>query len=141
MTRLVAPVVTGIAILLAFTGAASAQDIVHAPISPTFGGNPFNSAHILGVAGAQNDYKAPAATPQSQAELFSRQLQSRLLSALASQVTDAIFGENPQERGTITFGDQTITFVRGLESVKLTIVDRAAGTTTEIEIPTFLDVV
>lgn len=141
MTRLVVPAFAGLTISLALSGAALAQDLVHAPVSPTFGGNPFNSAHILGVAGAQNDYKAPAATPQSQAELFSRQLQSRLLSALASQVTDAIFGENPQERGTITFGDQTITFERGLDSVKLTIVDKTAGTTTNIEIPTFVDVV
>lgn len=118
---------------------AAAQDLSYTPTNPSFGGNPFNSAHLLGVAGAQNKYKEPT-TATSQADLFSRQLQSRLLSALASQVTDAIFGDNPQDNGTITFGDQTITFVRGLDSVKLSISDAATGTVTDIEIPTFVDV-
>jgi curli production assembly/transport component CsgF len=119
---------------------AMAQDLSYTPTNPSFGGNPFNSSHLLGVAGAQNDYKEPTSAT-SQADLFSRQLQSRLLSALASQVTDAIFGDDPQESGTITFGDQTITFVRSLDSVKLSISDAATGTVTDIEIPTFVDVV
>lgn len=118
---------------------AVAQDMSYTPNSPTFGGNPFNSSHLLGVASAQNKYKE-ATTATSQAELFSKQLQSRLLSALASQVTDAIFGDNPQENGTITFGGQTITFVRSLDWVKLTISDAETGAVTDIEIPTFVDV-
>lgn len=120
---------------------ALAQDMVYQPINPTFGGNPFNSSHLLGVAGAQNKTKDPASTAtNSQADIFSRQLQSRLLSALSSQIVDAIFGENPQERGTITFGGQTITFVRGLEDVTLTITDNTTGEVTTIVVPTFLDV-
>ncbi|HKK30899.1 MAG TPA: curli assembly protein CsgF, partial [Alphaproteobacteria bacterium] len=81
-----------------------AQDLVHEPISPTFGGNPFNSNHILGTAQAQNDTTDPdARTNDRQADIFARQLQSRLLSALSTQIVDAIFGENPQEQGTISF--------------------------------------
>ena len=57
------------------------------------------------------------------------------LKALAGQVTDAIFGDNPAENGTVSFGDQVVTFQRGLDTVLLTVVDLAAGTTTEIEIP------
>lgn len=122
-------------------GAARAQDIVYEPINPSFGGNPFNSAHLLGIAGAQNKTKDPAtATTNSQADIFARQLQSRLLSALSSQIVDAIFGENPQESGTITFGGQTIKFERGLESVTLTIIDDATGEVTTIVVPTFLKV-
>lgn len=124
---------------MACAAPAVAQDLSYTPTNPSFGGNPFNSSHLLGVAGAQNDYTAPTSTT-SQADLFSRQLQSRLLSALASQVTDAIFGENPQESGTITFGGQTISFVRSLDSVKLSITDDATGTVTDIEIPTFIEV-
>lgn len=124
----------------AAAGAASAQDMVYTPINPSFGGNPFNSAHLLGLANAQNNETDPSrATSTSQADQFSRQLQSRLLSALASQVTDAIFGDDPQERGRIVFGGQTIEFVRGLESVVLTITN-ADGSVTTIEIPTFIDV-
>ena len=121
----------------AFT--AEAQELVYQPINPSFGGNSFNSSHLLSIANGQNDHSAPAAdeTGSSQAELFARQLQSRLLSGLAASVTEAIFGENPQESGVVQFGDQRIEFVRGLDSVTLTIFDAAAGTSTEIIIPLF----
>lgn len=42
---------------VAFGAAAQAQDIVYEPVNPSFGGNPFNSAHLLGIANAQNDFK------------------------------------------------------------------------------------
>lgn len=114
--------------------------MVYRPVNPTFGGNPFNSQHLLGIANAQNKFKDPEAADRgSEADIFARQLQSRLLSALSSQIVDAIFGENPQERGTIQFGDQKIEFVRGLDSVTLTITS-ANGEVTTIVIPTFISV-
>ena len=120
---------------------AAAQDLTYEPVNPSFGGNPFNSAHLFGIANAQNDYRDPRASSNaSQSDVFARQLQSRLLSALSSQIVDAIFGENPQERGTITFGGQTINFVRGLDSVSLTIRNDDTGEVTEIVIPTFISV-
>ena len=120
---------------------AAAQDLTYQPIDPTFGGNPFNSAHLLGIANSQNDYKDPkATTTNSQADLFARQLQSRLLSALSSQIVDAIFGENPQQSGTISFGGQTIDFSRGLEEVTLNITNDETGEVTTIVIPTFIEV-
>lgn len=126
---------------LAFAAPAAAQDITYQPIDPSFGGNPFNSAHLLGIANGQNDYKDPnATTNNSQADIFARQLQSRLLSALSSQIVDAIFGENPQESGTISFGGQTINFERSLTEVTLTITDDDTGEVTTIVIPTFIDV-
>lgn len=124
--------------ILAATGlAAAAQELVYKPVNPSFGGDSFNSAHLLGIANAQNDYKDPNAptTGNSQVDQFLRQLQSRLLSSLAGQVNDAIFGDNPQQSGTITFGDQVITFVRLLDSVSLTITDNTTGAVTEISIP------
>jgi curli production assembly/transport component CsgF len=121
--------------------APAAAEIVYQPTNPSFGGNPFNSSHLLGIANAQNTYTDPRAqTSSSDADLFARQLQSRLLSALSSQITDAIFGANPQERGTITFGGQTISFVRTLESVQLAITNNDSGEVTNIEIPTFVKV-
>ncbi|MDP4539139.1 curli assembly protein CsgF [Qipengyuania sp. DY56-A-20] len=125
----------------AVTVPAAAQDITYQPIDPSFGGNPFNSAHLLGIANAQNDYKDPTSTQNSsQADIFARQLQSRLLSALSSQIVNAIFGENPQESGTISFGGQTINFVRSLTEVTLTITDNDTGEVTTIVIPTFIEV-
>ena len=129
------------AMCLGISGAAAAQDMVYAPVNPSFGGNPFNSAHLLGIANAQNNFKDPkSAASGSQADIFSRQLQSRLLSALSSQIVDAIFGDNPQQSGTIKFGGQTISFDRGLTEVTLTITDDGTGEVTTIVVPTFIDV-
>jgi len=138
--RIPAALLAGVA-ALAISGTASAQDIVYEPVNPSFGGNPFNSAHLLGIANAQNNFKDPKAKDSgSQADIFARQLQSRLLSALSSQIVDAIFGENPQEHGIIKFGGQTIEFTRGLEEVTLVITDDSTGEVTTIVIPTFLEV-
>ncbi len=116
--------------------AASASDLVYTPQNPSFGGNPFNSAHLLGVANAINNYKDPAAINNSDpAAQFLRTLQSRLLSAVASQITDLIFGENAQDSGIIRFGDQEISFVRGVDSVTLTITNLADGSVTEVIVP------
>lgn len=119
---------------------SSAQDLVYQPVNPSFGGNPFNSDHLLGLATAQNKYTDPAAARANatQANNFAQQLQSRLLSALSSQVVEAIFGENPQEQGTIKFGGQTVEFFRSLDEVTLTITDDATGGITTIVIPTFI---
>ena len=127
--------------LLVAVAPAAAQDLVHEPISPTFGGNPFNSQHVLGVANANNDFRDPRATSSnSQADIFARQLQSRLLSALSSQIVDAIFGDNPQESGTISFGGQTIEFFRSLEEVTLIIKNDTTGEETRIVVPLFIEV-
>ncbi|MFN7055067.1 curli assembly protein CsgF [Hyphomonas sp.] len=125
------------AIFASVSAPALAQQLVYAPINPSFGGDSFNSSHLLAIANAQNTYRDPNApsVSNSQMDQFLRQLQSRLLSSLAAQVNDAIFGPNPQESGTITFGDQIITFVRGLDSVTLTIKDLSTGTVTEVIIP------
>lgn len=126
---------------LACAAPATAQDITYQPINPSFGGNPFNSAHLLGLANAQNNTRDPSAkTNSTQADIFAQQLQSRLLSALSGQIVGAIFGDNPQQSGTITFGGQTIKFDRGLEDVTLTITDDATGQVTTIVVPTFIKV-
>ncbi|WP_235525640.1 curli assembly protein CsgF [Sphingomonas sp. Leaf34] len=115
---------------------ATASELVYTPINPSFGGNPFNSAHLLGVATAQSKYKDPTALNSSDpASQFLRTLQSRLLSSLATQITDVIFGDNAQQSGLIRFGDQEISFVRGIDSVTLTITNNADGSVTVIVVP------
>jgi curli production assembly/transport component CsgF len=130
-----------LAAVFVFAVPAAAQDVVYRPVSPTFGGNPFNSNHVLGVANANNDNRDPrAANSDSQADIFARQLQSRLLSALSSQIVDAIFGDNAQEQGTITFGGQTIEFFRSLDEVTLIIRNDETGEETRIVVPLFITV-
>ena len=128
--------------------AVMAGQLIFTPVNPSFGGNPLNSSHLLGLASAQRSATASDANASSSsgstsgtgsttgttsAQLFVSQLQGRLLSALASQVTDAIFGTNPQDHGTVTFGDTTVTFDRTLDSIRLQI-DDATGSTV-IEVP------
>lgn len=119
---------------------AYASDIVYTPINPSFGGSPFNSAHLLGIASAQNKYKDPASDSKNNpADQFVRTLQSRLLSSLSTQITNLIFGENAKDSGLIKFGDQEISFVRGLDSVTLTITNLSDGSVTEIVVPLLTD--
>ncbi len=118
------------------TQPAYASDLSHEFVNPSFGGSSFNSAHLLGVANAINPYKDPAAANSNDpAQQFLRTLQSRLLSAVASQITDLIFGDNPKESGLIKFGDQEISFVRGADGVTLTITNGLDGSVTEIVVP------
>jgi len=118
--------------------AALAQDLVYEPVNPSFGGNAFNSAHLLAIANAQNDFSPPTAevTDQSELDAFVRSLQSRLLSSLSTQVANAIFGEDAQDEGRIVFGDQVVEFVRTLDGIQLTITE-ADGSQTVITIPLF----
>lgn len=134
-TRLAGIAIAATATLLS-SGTARASELVYTPINPSFGGNPFNSAHLLGIATAQSKYKDPTAISASDpASQFLRTLQSRLLSSLASQITDVIFGENAQQSGLIRFGDQEISFTRGIDSVTLTITNNADGSVTTIVVP------
>jgi len=121
-----------------FASGAAAQELVYEPVNPSFGGNSFNSSHLLAIANAQNDYERPETESSTSSDLdrFIRSLQSRLLSSLSTQVANAIFGEDAQDEGTIRFGDQTVSFVRTLDGIELTITD-ADGTVTVITIPTF----
>jgi curli production assembly/transport component CsgF len=136
------------AILFVFPALGS--DLVYTPINPAFGGNPMNSSHLLAVASAQRTATAsdaPVSSPgtggtgggggssTSNVDLFISQLQGRLLSALASQVTDAIFGSNPQPNGMITFGDTTIVFDNTGATIELTITNNLTGEITIISVP------
>ena len=96
-------------------------------MNPSFGGNPGNSGS--GGGGGTTDGR------DTRADLFVRQLEGRLLSALSAQVTEAIFGDTPQDQGTVEFGDTTITFNRTPEAITLDIIDAVNGTTTTITVP------
>ncbi len=125
-----------IAANIAFVGRASAQQLYYTPINPAFGGNPFNSTQLEADASAQNQYKNTGTTANlTQAQLFAQQLQSQLLASLANQVSQAIFGPNAQSQGTFSFGGESVSFVRGLGEITVTITD-TTGAQTVIQLPT-----
>lgn len=125
------------AAVLAAAGPTAAQDLVFTPVNPSFGGDPFNSSHLLEIANAQRPEKKRDLYDDelTMSELFLQQLESRLLSAVAADVTDAIFGEGAVDSGSVTFADQFVQFERGLDSVTLIVTDLSTGGSTTIEIP------
>ncbi len=126
-------------LLLLVCAASTRADIIYKPINPSFGGDPFNSNHLQGLAASQNQFKPESTnSKQSDSERFISMLESRLYSGLASQVAEAIFGDNAQPSGTITFDDQTIVFNNTGTSIELTITDLNTGEVTNIVIPTLV---
>lgn len=124
---------------VSMASAASAQELKFQFINPSFGGNPFNSDHLLAIATAQRPER-PASEDGTtgeltEAQLFARQIQSRLLSALSSSVVEAITGSSPGTTGEFTVGDQKISFERTLSEIKLTIFDNTTGENTVISVP------
>ena len=117
---------------------ANAGNLIYTPINPSFGGSPFNSAHLTGLANTQNEHKPSSSNPlatQSASARFAQQLQSQLYAGLAQKVSEAIFGKNAQNQGTYSFGDQKISFVNDGSQVTLTILNTTTGESTEISVP------
>jgi len=120
--------------LFVIAAGAEASEITFKPINPSFGGNPFNDGHLLATANVQNKFQARR-EERDLSEQFVRSLQSRLFSSLATQVQEAIFGDDPQDNGTFVVGDQQVSFVRGLEVITLEISNLTDGSSTVIEVP------
>jgi curli production assembly/transport component CsgF len=124
------------AVLLFTFDMPAAADIVYKPVNPSFGGDSFNSSHLQGLAGAQNQFtKTSKSSTQTTSERFLSMLQTRLYSSLASQVAEAIFGDNAQPSGTIVFDDQQIAFVNTGTEIQLTVTDFTTGQVTNITVP------
>ncbi len=123
--------------LLLLTTATASADLIYRPINPSFGGDPFYSNHLQGLATAQKRFKEQSTSrSQSPTERFLSMLQSRLYSTLASQVSEAIFGEDAQPNGTIVFDDQQVTFINTGTEIQLIVTDFTTGQVTNIIVPT-----
>ena len=125
-----------------------ASDMVHSFRSPAFNGIGYSS-HMLTIENLartrKQSIKDVAKAEAEQAKLqasntplntFSNNLQARIYSQLASQVTDAIFDSGEATFGVINLqGGATVTWQRSGDFATLYIVDPASGTTTQITVP------
>ena len=59
MAKVSNSIIAGTVLLLSLNGIAAAGQLVYRPVNPSFGGDPFNSAHLLGIANANDRYKDP----------------------------------------------------------------------------------
>jgi len=121
------------------------QDLVYQPVNPSFGGDAFNSSHLLSIANIdrpdppRRDSPFDTGVEDSQADFFVRQLESRILSRLSADIVDAIFGPDAEPSGTFQFDDTTIFFETLLDgTILIEITDLTDGGVTEIEIPSFI---
>ena len=120
----------------ALASEAQAQELVHRFINPAFGGNPFNSDHLLATANADRP-KEPqnTAPPASDEELIARQIRGRFLSDLSADITEAIATAKPGQSGNFEFGDQRISFTRTQTETRITFVNARTGERSEVVIP------
>jgi len=139
MKKLSSTVTISAAVLVTCFGAAqaTAQELTQRFINPSFGGNPFNSDHLRGIAALDRppSPSQSATSGLSEQQLLVRQIQSRLLSSLSSGLVEAITGASPGTSGEFIIGDQRITYERTLTEIRLTFFNETTGETTEIVLP------
>lgn len=116
-----------------------AQDFSYKPVNPSFGGDSFNSSHLLSLAERQNMFVPGPSTSDpfsnNNSQLFERQIQSALLSRISAQIVDEILGETASESGNFSIGGTQIDFERIDGIIAITISDDLSGGSTLIEIP------
>jgi hypothetical protein len=122
--------------------------MVHGFKSPIFNGANF-SGHVLTVENlartrkqaVKDNLKADLEQQKIQAtntplNTFINNLQARIYSQLASQVTDQIFNSNGETFGIINLqGGATVTWQKNGDLVTLYINDPATGSSTQIQLP------
>lgn len=114
-------------------GAAHGEELVYQPVNPSFGGNPFNSSHLMGLANTQNMHQ-PGSEARSSLDDFTRRIQSALLSRVSTEIANQILGEDAADSGSFVVDDTTISFTR-TDGIVTVIITDGAGGSTEIRIP------
>ena len=126
---------------------AKSSELIHQFNSPSFSGVGFSS-HALTIyqleqsaRQRQEDRRRQEAAAALRAEQnspgnqFTQAFQSLVYAQLAKNLSDQLFGENPQNNGSMTFSNVTIGWVRNGGEVSMTITDRATNSTTTITVP------
>lgn len=128
-------------------GTAYSSELTFNFNSPAFNGAGYSS-HVLTIyqleqsaRQRQEDRRRQEAAAALRAEQnspgnqFTQAFQSLVYAQLAKNLSDQLFGENPQNNGSMTFSNVTIAWVRSDGEVSMTISDRATNSTTTITVP------
>lgn len=81
-----------------------------------------------------DEKEAAAAAKNTNLQKFLNNFESRVYAQLSTQLVNNLFGENPQNSGTVSIEGNTIQYVKTADMVNLTVTD-AAGNITQVEIP------
>ena len=125
---------------------ALAGNLTHQWKSPAFSGQGY-SAHVLTIENQEFSRKQALKEKKEAAERqlirdaantnlskFMKNVESRIYAQLSKQLVDSMFGETASSSGTVTFEGTTISYIKGTETIELTIVD-PNGSTTVITVP------
>lgn len=132
------------AILLSNTAYATELDFSFK--SPAFSGIGYSS-HVQTIENTESSRKkaiedqrladakaAAAAANNTNLQKFLNNFESRVYAQLSTQLVNNLFGENPQNSGTVTIEGNTIQYTKTVDSVTLTVTD-ASGNVTTVQIP------
>lgn len=135
-------------IILFFTSAINAQDLVYKPKNPAFGGDTFNYQWMLSSADSQNKFKDPDEEnlyeEKSQLEQFTENLNNQLLNYLSRTLFQDQFGtgygtstdgQQQIEEGVYTFGSLSVELYQSNLGLVVNILDIYTGEETQVIIP------
>jgi len=114
--------------------------------SPSFSGIGYSS-HVQTIENTEYTRKQAIAEAQKQAAIdaanaanntilakFLTNFESRVYAQLSTQLINNLFGENPQNSGTVTIEGNTITYTKTADMINMTVNDQN-GNVTQVSIP------
>ena len=136
---------TNILVILLITSNAHAE-LTFQFKSPSFNGIGYSS-HVQTIENTENSRReaienarlqaakdAAAAAKNTNLQKFLNNFESRVYAQLSTQLVNNLFGENPQNSGTVSIEGNTIQYVKTADTITL-MVTAEDGTLTQIEIP------
>ena len=135
-----------ILLLLIVTNTVHATELDFAFKSPSFSGIGYSS-HVQTLENTETSRKqaieakrlqdakdAAAAANNTNLQKFLNNFESRVYAQLSTQLVNNLFGENPQNSGTVSIEGNTIQYTKTADQVALTVTD-ANGNITQVQIP------
>lgn len=129
-----------------FISAATAGDLTYKFNNPSFNGIGYSS-HVLTIENLTHTRRAEIKSKlesaareierekeNSNVNKFLANLESRIYAELSKQISDKLFGENPQSSGTIDLLGNTVAYEMTDDLVTLN-VTQTDGSVTKVEIP------
>ena len=132
-------------VLLVLASSAHAE-LTYQFKSPSFNGIGYSS-HVQTIENTEQTRKkaiedaklqaakdAAAAAKNTNLAKFLNNFESRVYAQLSTQLVNNLFGENPQNSGTVTIEGNTIQYIKTADTISMT-VTAADGTITQVDIP------
>ena len=133
-------------LLLIISSAAHAEQ-TFAFKSPSFSGIGYSS-HVQTIENTETTRKqaleaahlqaakdAASAAGNTTLSKFLNNFESRVYAQLSTQLINNLFGENPQNSGTVTIQGNTIVYTKTADQISLNVTDKTTGNVTQVIIP------